>query len=340
MPDRPPKPPKRFAPDDPFLKTVRRATLLAFAGALIAMALLGVFMLLFSASGRIIGQVFGSLLTVVIYGGIILAVVHAAMRGFGPRWYCWVVCATSVISIALVLFEIWSPYTWRSWPAIGTAVYFGGAMFAAWPSAVIHHQQRWREFALAGMWISLITAATSSIDVWLPQATRTHYSDLREQTIGTLWSFTAAVFQTGLLGMLRRRTVPGALVGTAVALGWTLALVIGVIFFANVINEDLSGRIIGVLAILTTCATLLCGIVAIARFGRSRASGPDAPLIAELELVCPVCAASQRAKVGDDRCTVCACRFQIKVTPVNCPGCGYALADLPERRCPECGHAF
>jgi len=339
MPDRASQK-RRVVSEDPLLRVVKRATLVAFGIALVAMAIVGVWMLVFSTSSQTSEKVFGSLLTVVIYGGIVLAVVQAASRGVGPKWFCWTVTAVSAVSTALVMGEIWINFRWGSWPGFATALSLTFASAAAWPSAVLHHRERWRPVATAGLGIAGAAALVTIADAWLGRRSVFPNTDLPEKTIFSLWCFAGAAFQTGLLGMLRPKTVPDSLLGGAAVLGWLLAGVMTAIRFNETIDDDFSARIIGVLAILAVCATLLCGIVSLARAGRAKAASPGSALINEIQVVCPVCSTAQRVGIGASNCSLCQCRFDIAVTPVQCPGCGYALADLPDRKCPECGRAY
>lgn len=334
----PPK--RRVVSEDPLLRAVKRATLFAFGFALVAMAVVGVWMLVFSTSSQISEKVFGSLLTVVIYGGIVLAVVQTASRGIGPKWFCWTVTAVAVVSTALIMAEIWISFGWARWPGFATALSLTFASAAAWPSAVLHHRERWRPFAVAGLVIAAAAALVTTADAWIGARSLLPTTDLREKAIFSLWCLAGAACQTGLLGMLRMRTVPAPLLGGAALLGWLLACVLTVMRFDETLGNDFSGRVIGVLAILAVCATLLCGIVSLARSGRAKATAPGSALINEIQVVCPVCSTAQRVGTGASNCSVCRCRFDIAVTPVHCPGCGYALADLPERKCPECGRSF
>ncbi|HBS28056.1 MAG TPA: hypothetical protein DEB06_01085 [Phycisphaerales bacterium] len=339
MPDRAPSKPRSYRPEDPLLKAVRRGVLIAFGAALLALGVLGVWVLLASTSSRTYDRVFGSLVTVVVFGGVILGALEGMSRRAGPRWFMWLLCGFTTVSAALVLLDIWGLRFQRWNTSVSTVFILAGASIAAWPNAVLLERRRWTTWAKGALGISAAAALWSLADVWLNTSLLLP-ADVTEKVMGVLWFAAAASFQTGLLGMLKPNSAPGWLLLLALAFGWGLAATMSVAVASEAFDDDLVSRGLGVLGILAVCATLLCAIVSLARAARAKSIAPGVPLIADIQIVCPVCAASQRAKVGSDSCSVCACHFEIKVTPAACPECGYSLADLPERKCPECGRQF
>lgn len=340
MHDRPTRKQPRSPQADPALGAVRSVLLVTFAVALIGMAIVGTLTLLISTSSQVPEQVFGSLLVAVGYAGVILAFVQGAVRGIGPRWFCLVAGIASISSAALLIADIWLQLPFRSWPATPTAFFLAGGLIAAWPSAVLLHRARWAPFATVAIAIACIASGAAILDLWTSSAGGSSGWTARGRLLTCLWIAVGASLQTGLLGMLRPGTVGRWLLGSAVTFGWLLAVLCGGMVWRGLVADPDWTRVLGALAILTACASLLAAVVSLAATGRSTSRSPDGPLISELELICPVCATSQRIKVGDDRCATCACRFQFRVTPADCPGCGYSLADLPERKCPECGVRF
>jgi hypothetical protein len=102
--------------------------------------------------------------------------------------------------------------------------------------------------------------------------------------------------------------------------------------------EDWTAKLIGVLAILAACGTVVTPVLAFIEHRARRGEPETVARRVEIDLVCPRCGSSQRLRAGPSRCSECNLRIAIDVEEPRCT-CGYLLYKLESDRCPECGNA-
>jgi len=109
-----------------------------------------------------------------------------------------------------------------------------------------------------------------------------------------------------------------------------------VLVFCFEVFEDWSGRLIGVLSILTACGTAVTPTLALIEFVARRSSSETLPSKVTVNLTCPRCRATQELRAGPGKCQACGLRIELEVEEPRC-SCGYLLYQLKADRCPECG---
>ncbi len=140
----------------------------------------------------------------------------------------------------------------------------------------------------------------------------------------------------GLLALPRLDRTPARITRRAtVVLAGLLAGGLVLVFCFEVF-EDWSGRLIGVLSILTACGTAVTPTLALIEFVARRSSSETLPSKVTVNLPCPRCRATQELRAGPGKCQACGLRIVLEVEEPRC-SCGYLLYQLKADRCPECG---
>ena len=155
---------------------------------------------------------------------------------------------------------------------------------------------------------------------------------------GTATVAAACAAHAGLLSMLplRRSAFAAVRIATIVC-----AIVLGILGTAVMWSENLDNtfeRIIGVMAILAACGTVVTPILA--RIEHLRPAPETLPSRIEVRVFCPRCGSAQQIVANrDGGCASCGLRLRIEVEEPRCE-CGYLLYNLTGNQCPECGEAI
>ena len=118
-----------------------------------------------------------------------------------------------------------------------------------------------------------------------------------------------------------------------------LATALAVFFDIVVVGEvlqDWAGRLLGVLAILTACGTVVTPTLALIEYLGRRASSETMPSHVVVSLTCPRCRTPQQVHLGPSKCESCGLRINLETEEPRCT-CGYLLYRLSGEVCPECG---
>ncbi len=197
------------------------------------------------------------------------------------------------------------------------------------------------------MWLGVVAAPLAWI-VWMPMIWGSPYS---WDTLGLDWdqlifkigfpaTFIALwVMHFGLLDVLRLdhsafRIVRIATWWCAGMLTWIGATMVWFEWF-----EEWLARLIGILAILVSCGTIITPILAILDLIKRRTTGESVPSRIAVEVRCPRCQTMQAMKSGANTCINCRLRIHLEVEEPRC-ACGYLLYQLHGDQCPECGRAI
>lgn len=108
-------------------------------------------------------------------------------------------------------------------------------------------------------------------------------------------------------------------------------MLIAVTFDHFLSEVEMYMRVLGAVSVIA-----LCSLVALAVAARLTAEKGRTGEI-EVSLTCPVCDKPATVRTGDSACSACGSEFYIRIKPTRCVRCGYSLAGLSAKRCPECG---
>lgn len=197
------------------------------------------------------------------------------------------------------------------------------------------------------MWIGVVAAPIAWL-MWMPLVWGSPYS---WTFLGIDWSeflfkvgFPATfialwITHYGLLDLLRLDHHIHRLVRTGSR--WCAGLITWIGIFAIWFEweEEWLARLIGVLAILVSCGSVITPILALLEFIKRRTTGDTVPARIAIDVRCPRCQTMQTMKAGANTCTNCKLRMQIEVEEPRC-ACGYLLYQLHGDHCPECGRAI
>ncbi|MCH8165820.1 MAG: hypothetical protein IH889_09445 [Planctomycetes bacterium] len=122
----------------------------------------------------------------------------------------------------------------------------------------------------------------------------------------------------------------------AALVAWSLALIWDPVLGYGGAWQDWWERMTGVLAILTSCGTIVTPILALIEKLQRKASVESLPMKVWVTLTCPRCKTQQQMRTGPVKCASCGLRITIAVEEPRC-ACGYLLYRLESNRCPECG---
>ncbi len=195
---------------------------------------------------------------------------------------------------------------------LASTAIFGGASLAALLCAVVLEKGR----AVPFMWIGIAASAASFglwvLLVWVEPQWPAGANVAR--TAGTFSTVAVLGAQSGLLCLLRvsGRAARITLRAT-IAVSCLLAahLVVLLWFMARLGDEEMLLRILGVLAILTACGTVVSPILWKVESMRRAPPGEPVPSGVRIEITCPRCGTRQTLPAGDGRCASCGLRIGI-----------------------------
>lgn len=196
------------------------------------------------------------------------------------------------------------------------------------------------------MWLG-IAGAAAGLGLWLATIWLEPLIDRRteENLVRAAGTFTAPAVlfaQCGLLLLPRLDGLWAAVMrrGTIVVSAMLASTIVFMIWWwdwiENYIDDELIGRGMGVMGILTACGTVITPIVwkvqAVHRLG----SVDSIPSRLRIDIKCPRCKTQQQMRTGPAKCASCGLRITVQVQEPRCE-CGYQLYRLESDRCPECG---
>lgn len=246
--------------------------------------------------------------------------------------------AAAMLGIVALLFPRYGPDD----QILTTTGIFGGFSLVAMLCAVVLEKRR----AVPFMWLGVVSAALAFVAwvvlVWYERS-MSYDAQVRVARIGgTFTTISILCAQSGLLGLLRfdhpaARFARRATVAVSIVLAACLLVLIW--FFEQIMrmmDDEIVGRALGVLAILTACGTVVSPILWKVQSIRRSVSGESIPSRVRIEMTCPRCHERQTLPAGRRRCASCGLRIVIEVEEPRC-ACGYLLHRLESNHCPECG---
>jgi hypothetical protein len=196
------------------------------------------------------------------------------------------------------------------------------------------------------MWLGIAGAAAGLV-LWLVviwfdplMGGRTEENIVR--AAGTFTTPAVLFAQCGLL-LLPRLDGPWAAVmrrGTIVVSAMLAATIVFMIWWwdwiDNYIDDEILGRGMGVLGILTACGTVITPIVWKVQAVHRVDSVDSIPSRLRVDIKCPRCETQQQLRTGPAKCATCGLRITVQIEEPRCT-CGYQLYRLESEHCPECG---
>ncbi len=328
----------------PDLASLRRWTLVTLVGGVIGLGVFGIGLLLFASGYELVSRVFGTIAVLVIASGLALAAVMLTERRLVHPLYFWVIFAGAVSFSSLDVVAIWWQFGWSlngSWwleRALGSSFSFFAAGVLSIPVAVALRAGRSRDGWLIGIGVILLAFLWTMTHIWLqlPASLWFHWTG-SENIMLALWLVAFVPPHAAIVTTLDPKGSPSALRLATVSAGATLGIYAAVFALVEPRRPDMSIRALAILGIITTSLTLTAAVMSRMRAARRRrALGAALPI----ELTCPACRSAQTLTTGDSACSQCGCLFSIRITPRECLSCGYSLAGLRGRVCPECGRGF
>lgn len=150
-------------------------------------------------------------------------------------------------------------------------------------------------------------------------------------TIAALWAAHLGLLSLPRLDHPKARIVRWVTLGLATALAVCFDIVI-----VGEVWQDWAVRLVGVLAILTACGTVVTPTLALIEYLGRRASSETMPGHVVVSLTCPRCRTPQQVHLGPSKCEACGLRINLETEEPRCT-CGYLLYRLSGEVCPECG---
>lgn len=196
------------------------------------------------------------------------------------------------------------------------------------------------------MWLG-IAGAAAGLGLWLAAIWLDPLMDGRteENLVRAAGTFTTAAVLFAQCGLLILPRLDGLLAGfvrkatiiVSIALAATLILLIWWDdWIMGYIDDEIIGRGLGVMGILTACGTVITPIVWKVQAVHRVESVVSIPSRLHIEVKCPRCRTQQELHTGPSKCEHCGLRITIHVEEPRCT-CGYQLYRLQSEHCPECG---
>lgn len=322
----------------PGLAVLRRWSLIVLVGAVAGLGLAGIGVILFAYDSESIYRILGT--AGVLGAAALLALVMTALaqRHLIGMWFLQCVLAGTVVHTVLNVFAIWIE-SWRfEEKAIVSSLVFLGAAILATPAALASQGRLVRQACVVGLAVVLVALVWTEADIWLGLAGffPWNISSLYRVT-ATLWILACIPAHACTVLFADSGRAPASLRWSAIGFGALTGVCLALRTLLDLRDDDLLLRGIAAGAIFTTVLTVVTLVASRFRAHRERAArGAAIPI----DLTCPACKSNQTLSTGDSVCSQCGCQFSIRVTPKACIGCGYSLANLRDRTCPECGRPF
>lgn len=296
----------------------------------------GIGLAIFTDDFENVMRVFSTIAVLAIGSALTLAIVILNERRLIDPLYFWIIFAGAFFFSALAVSGIWLPNA-RWWDRVFESVFsFLAAVVLSIPVAVALRGGAARVGWFTGLGVILLAFLWTMVDIWF-NLVASYFGGWfdRLKVTGALWILAVTPAHAAIVTRLEIGGSPRALRRATIISGITTGIA-GAILVLSYRSEPFI-RVLIVLAIITTSLTLTVAIVS--RMGaarRRRALGAALPI----ELTCPACRSAQTVTTGDSLCSQCGCEFSIRITPRECLSCGYSLANLRGRVCPECGRGF
>jgi hypothetical protein len=221
-----------------------------------------------------------------------------------------------------------------------TSLIVGGFSLPALSCSIVLGRRRF----VALMWVGIASAFAAAalwavVTWWDAWIWSNNWDELVIKSAITFTMATVWIMHCGLFRLLRldrpaHRPVRAATVALVAVLG---ALLLYVFWWED--YDEWSGRTAGVLAILSTCGTIVTPILALLELIARRAGRESIPSRVKLAVRCPRCGAEQVLAAGSASCAGCGLRILIDIEEPRC-ACGYLLYRLEGEVCPECGRSI
>lgn len=225
---------------------------------------------------------------------------------------------------------------------LGSAALFAAFSLAALLCAIVLERRRLAVLMWTGIGCSAAAVLFWLVLVWFEPSLQYRTEETITRFGGTFTTAAIIIGQCGLLSLLRidlrwARAVRVATFAASAALGACIVLLIWtwpyIDYFMN--GDDLL-RMLGVMAILAMCGTVVTPILWKVQAVPHTDSAESIPSRLRVSVVCPRCGTSQELQAGPGKCATCGLRIAIEIEEPRC-ACGYLLHRLQGDRCPECG---
>lgn len=261
------------------------------------------------------------------------------------RTFLW----TMIISLSLA--ALLGVLTLLLWRGMSETILASTALFAAFSlvaicCAIVIEQKRLR----ALMWIGLVASA-AALPAWLifvwfrrPMSSSAEWAVINTggalTVIGTWCAYYGLITALPLIHPWAKAVKWTAIISTSI-----VGLFIFMVCVAqelmedcvvDVLGEDLTFRLLGVVGIVAACGTVVAPILWKVQRLRQAASAESIPSQVRVQVTCPRCGTAQALPVGPSHCAHCSLRITVKVEEPRCV-CGYLLYRLKGEKCPECG---
>ncbi len=320
------------------LESLRRWTLVALVGGVIGLGGVGIGLAIFTDDFENVMRVFSTIAVLAIGSALTLAIVILNERRLIDPLYFWIIFAGAFFFSALAVSGIWLPNA-RWWDRVFESVLsFLAAVVLSIPVAVALRGGAARVGWFTGLGVILLAFLWTMVDIWF-NLVASYFGGWfdRLKVTGALWILAVTPAHAAIVTRLEIGGSPPALRRATIVSGIATGIAAAAFVSLDLKNQKPFIRVLIVLAIITTSLTLTVAIVSRMRAARRRrALGAALPI----ELTCPACRSAQTVTTGDSACSQCGCSFSIRITPRECLSCGYSLANLRGRVCPECGRGF
>lgn len=321
-------------PRDPRRLRLTRIFLWSMIASLATCAAIAIVVLLLSTFNRTTGRILGTLGALAFHSGVAMVLAHSLDR----RWWPGLSRVGFVLfaaSLGVLVTAIW-------WPSLGDDPAVRGLLSTvaltvtyvlAVPSASLVERRHRAAIGVAGLGSGALALLMTLVIIWSRADSGAEF--VRATAVVLVVAFACA--HTSLLLHVPLRRGRTWLRNWTHAAAWLTAIELaGLILWE--IDDDLAFRVLGALAVLTTCGTLT--VLILARLQQVENVARLTTTAATVELRCPRCTVLQTVNAGKSRCHACGLKFNIEIEEPRCPQCDYLLWQLPERRCPECGREF
>lgn len=315
---------------------LRRLFLRAAIASLAIGGLIAVAALLLNQFNETTGRILGTLAALAFHCGIAIALLNNMDKGRAIPLMR-MSLGLFGLSFAVLLTAIWMNR--GSWigEALATTGFLTGAHLLATPGGTILDRRAAPALGWAAIGLPAVALVLALIATWINSR-----DDMLIRAAATagLAAFTSAQF--ALLYLMRATEVLRALYLAVLASAAFLALGISLLIWqpdawALVVGEA-AWRILGAVGVIDACSTLV--LIVMARLRRTPAQAAVVGAITDIWLRCPRCSQEQDLPLGNSACCACALKITVSIEATNCAKCGYTLANLPSRLCPECGTPF
>ncbi|MHC4108310.1 MAG: hypothetical protein ACYSTY_09530, partial [Planctomycetota bacterium] len=254
--------------------------------------------------------------------------------------FLWMMIASLSLAAATgVVALIWPDFGSTQENILASSLLVGAFSIAALACATVLGKRRLVSVMWAGIGASGLALGVWLIVLWFDPwrwQSAFDYDELLWKSGGT---FTVASLWAAHLGLLwlprLHHPNAGIVRWVTVGLAAALAICIEIVMLAEVF-EEWTGRLIGVLAILTACGTVITPTLALIEHIGRRGRSETIPGHVRVSLTCPRCRTSQQVRIGSSKCEACGLRINLEMEQPCCT-CGYLLYRLSGEVCPECG---